>query len=135
MSGILRDSIIVRNAYKLIPLLVLVWGLSRGLGKSKSLFSFSYAVAVQNEVNNIARRMGQDALTGMELPSPEKFADYIHGNFARQEGVNRDQAIDMWGNPYTLVYDGGVARVISAGPDKKLGTPDDIVAEAKLAQQ
>ena len=133
-GAIIRESIIVRNAYKLVPLIVLAIGLSKGVGKSKSLFHFNYAVAVQSEVNAIARRITQDALTGMTVPTPEDFVTYIHNNFRKQESISRDQAVDLWGTPYSLSVEGGVGRVASAGPDKKPGTSDDLVAEARLVE-
>ncbi len=45
---------------------------------------------------------------------------------------------DPWGSPYSIVCtEDDDITVISAGPDKKIGTPDDIVAppEAKVADQ
>lgn len=130
--SVFSNSLIFRNAYKLVPLLVLGYGLSKGVGRGKSLFSFSSAISVQTEVNNIARRIQQTSMMGDPVPTPETFAEFVHANFQQTEGVNRDQAIDFWGQPYVLTIDGAVARVISAGPDRKLGTADDIVAEARL---
>lgn len=127
-----KDSIIFRNAYKLVPLLVLAYGLSKGIGRGKSLGNFSYAVTVQSEVNNIARRIRQDSAMGDKIPTAEEFPDWIRSNFRKKEGIHRDQAIDLWGNPYGLSIDGAMAKVISAGADKKLGTADDIVADAQI---
>jgi len=44
---------------------------------------------------------------------------------------------DPWGSPYSIVCEEDDVTVISAGPDKKMGTPDDIVAppDAKVAQE
>jgi type II secretory pathway pseudopilin PulG len=44
---------------------------------------------------------------------------------------------DPWGTPYKIVCADDDVTVISAGPDKKMGTDDDIVAppDAKVARE
>ena len=45
-------------------------------------------------------------------------------------GTNRDfsKRHDPWATPYRITTTGTNTEVRSAGPDKKFGTPDDIVA-------
>lgn len=40
-----------------------------------------------------------------------------------------DRVDDSWGNRFRVVCDGSATAVRSAGPDEKLGTPDDIRVE------
>lgn len=40
-----------------------------------------------------------------------------------------DRVDDSWGNRFRVVCDGSATIVRSAGPDEKLGTPDDIRVE------
>lgn len=128
----LKDSIIARNAYKLIPLLLLAAGLSKGLGRGKSLFNFSYAVSVQAEINDYARRIQNDSAIGEPVPAPETFGDWLRKNFHKADDVHRDQGVDLWGTPYVLRMTAEGARIISAGPDKIYDTADDLVANARL---
>jgi hypothetical protein len=71
-------------------------------------------------------RMGHP---GEECPSVARLrADKI---------VDKESNIaDPWGSTYSIVCTEDDIKVISAGPDKKIGTPDDIVAppEAAVAQ-
>ena len=39
----------------------------------------------------------------------------------------RELHLDPWGNSYVLVHGPGGAALVSAGPDKQLGTADDIL--------
>jgi hypothetical protein len=68
---------------------------------------------------------------GEECPSVARLrADKITDKESKTE--------DPWGSPYTIVCtEDDDITVISPGPDKKVGTPDDIVAppEAKVAEQ
>lgn len=44
--------------------------------------------------------------------------------------LGRDERVDdSWGNRFRVVCDGSTTVVRSAGPDEKLGTPDDIRVE------
>ena len=40
--------------------------------------------------------------------------------------------MDSWGTTYRLEVRGPVVRVISAGPDRTFGTPDDMVETGEL---
>lgn len=123
---------LLSKAYRVAPVVILIIGISKGVGKSKGFKGYSYTLAAQNELNGIARVLHTDSMSAMELPTPEQFADYIRKNVIRKENVNRDPATDMWGTGYQLTIEGRTARVSSAGPDKQFGTSDDIVAEARL---
>jgi prepilin-type N-terminal cleavage/methylation domain-containing protein len=49
----------------------------------------------------------------------------------------QSNTLDPWGTQYSIVCEDDDVTVISAGPDKKIGTPDDIVAppQAKVAHE
>ncbi|RKY17548.1 MAG: hypothetical protein DRP63_03535 [Planctomycetota bacterium] len=50
---------------------------------------------------------------------------------ASKKRLRRNAYLDPWGTPYRLYYAGGRWRAVSAGPDRKFGTPDDITAEGR----
>jgi len=50
---------------------------------------------------------------------------------ASQKRLRRNAYLDPWGTPYRLYYADGRWRAVSAGPDRKFGTPDDITAEGR----
>jgi len=55
----------------------------------------------------------------------------------RQDRRQRIEHRDPWGSPHSIVCTEDDITVISTGPGKKIGTPDDIVAppEAAIAQR
>jgi general secretion pathway protein G len=49
--------------------------------------------------------------------------------------VKRAVPADPWGTPYAYAASGGFYTVTSAGPDRRLGTPDDVATPAPLTTQ
>ncbi len=61
--------------------------------------------------------------------NPASPSELLDGGF-----ITRELATDPWGNDYRLEYgeDGRTVRVLSAGPDKKIGTKDDLSIEENI---
>ena len=52
----------------------------------------------------------------------------IYMEFKKDDAPLDDQIVDAWGTPYEMLGDDkGITVIRSAGKDKKLGTPDDVV--------
>jgi hypothetical protein len=58
-------------------------------------------------------------------PDIVKLTDILHPNFIQE--LIRD---DGWGQPIQYQVTGSTFRVVSSGPDHRLGTPDDLVVAA-----
>jgi len=50
-------------------------------------------------------------------------------HWAPQKRLHRNAYLDPWGTPYRLYVAGGRCCAVSAGPDRRFGTPDDITAK------
>lgn len=119
---------------KLIPVLIVSGGLYKNQDKFKKILDFYTIAGVQIEMSNICKVIQLDSIDG-EAPSddPARFAEFIRQNIKSQNGSgNRDFSKDMWGSSYKLELKKRVATVVSAGPDKKFGTEDDIRASTDL---
>ena len=119
---------------KLLPLLVAAGGVYKNQDKIKQLFDFSAGLGSQMEMATICKVIHLDSLDG-SIPSSDldSFAAYIRANIKPQKGqAMRDFSKDMWGTPYRLEVKKRVATVISAGPDKKFDTGDDVRASTDL---
>lgn len=60
---------------------------------------------------------------------PKDVQELLDGGY-----INKSLAMDPWKNNFQLQYDDatGIFKVISAGPDKKIGTKDDITQDFNL---
>lgn len=90
---------------------------------------------VQSKVNSQRReaaniRIGEIVALaeskGGQLPAPKGFKAFVDRGLPNQ----RNAGTDPWGTPYYLKRDKFNFRVGSAGPDKVVGTEDDIVSKA-----
>lgn len=85
-----------------------------------------YSWQVNSRTAEITRRLEEEIERGKPIPSDAAFHDFLRTSFFGADGH-----LDPWGNPYVLKRQ-RVAnretsfRVVSAGPDGKLNTPDDI---------
>ncbi len=82
---------------------------------------------VNNRVEEITRKLEAEGASGAALPGDAaNFKTFLSRSF-----FGADAHLDPWGNPYVLQRQRVAgretsARVVSAGPDGKLGTADDI---------
>ena len=71
---------------------------------------------------------------GTPLPTPEQFPEFVRANMVshRSGSTPKDVSLDHWSTAYRLEYVGSKVRVVSAGPDKKFDTSDDVFSERDL---
>ena len=118
----------------MLPLLIATGGAYKNQDKIKQALNFFTVASVQVEMSNICKVIKLDSIDG-EIPSedPEKFAAFIRANIKAQNGAEgRDFSKDMWNTPYRLEIKKRVATVISAGPDQKFNTKDDVRATTDI---
>lgn len=119
---------------KMLPLLIVGGGAYKNQDKINQALNFFTVASVQVEMSNICKVIKLDSIDG-EVPSddPEKFAQYVRANIKAQNGAQgRDYSKDMWNIPYKLELKNRVATVVSAGPDQKFNTKDDVRASTDL---
>ena len=88
-------------------------------------------LAVQYEMNGIARTMQMDQQTDNELPDDMEFGEYLREHMTVSPGAKRDTAKDPWGNRYALERGTNWFEVRSPGPDGIHGTNDDLASGAE----
>ncbi len=55
-------------------------------------------------------------------------------DLVREKFMQPELTRDPWGEPYAITCDDSGASVTSAGPDKKQGTPDDVVSSSRTVK-
>ncbi len=119
---------------KLIPLLIMIVGVTANADKIKPLLNRATDATTQFEVNALTQRIVTDVVTGGTRPTPDEFAEYVRANMgaSEQSKVERDVSRDQYGTPYRVRYPEGAVIVSSAGPDKKFDTSDDVYSKRKF---
>jgi len=81
------------------------------------------------QLKSISHYLKLKTLSGEEIPlfDDKNFKKFLMENMDGAAGVNH---LDPWGQPYSLTTKNSKAIVVSAGPDKKLQTDDDIYSES-----
>lgn len=83
-----------------------------------------FSWTTRDRVDRLAFEVGREAARRGEEPTPWDFQRVLR----RMYGSRHDARLDPWGTPYSLRSAGGRFRVLSAGPDRRRGTADDIVS-------
>lgn len=84
--------------------------------------------STQDEMERIVGDLETELQTGFNLPSRgQGFQDWLRKNY--QGSSSRE---DSWGGEYILQVRRRTFRVVSAGPDREMGTLDDIVVTGQL---
>jgi hypothetical protein len=124
---------------KLIPLLTVAGGAAASSPKLKAqiakIVETTQVVVTQQEISDIAKMIYLDTIDGTQ-PKPEEFAAYLKRNMRTKDGINRDTSKDQWGQSYRLTYNKQRRElvVLSAGPDTRYETEDDIRGSYPLDQ-
>lgn len=117
---------------KLMPLVTVAGGAAASSPNVKAqlekMLDTTKVVAVQSEVNDLAKMVYIEFITEDVRIKPEDFQEYVRKNMRVKGKSKRDTSIDVWGTPYGLAYDDKARRlyVISAGPDLEYNTDDDV---------
>jgi hypothetical protein len=117
---------------KLIPMVIMGVGLQQGLKNAEPLLDYTRIFAVQTEINSISQIIHLESLDGQRL-DPSQFEGFLKKHMSVQgKDATRDVSKDIWGSSYKLEVRDNFATVISAGPDKKFGTNDDVRGSTRL---
>jgi hypothetical protein len=117
---------------RLLPAAVMTAGLYKGMDKFKPLLESANVVRAQMELRSINQLLTAEALTEKTV-EPSAFPAYLRRNLVLQASdQQRDTSLDPWGNVYQLRIEPGRWIVVSAGPDKEMGTPDDLQTSVRL---
>lgn len=108
--------------YRAVPLVITMGGVAAVVDDNNPIFNQARTALVQYEINAMSRDLVYRTVGKNEKVTPANFSEYLRKNMSSQ----RDPAMDMWGSAYVLLKDQGNYTIISLGPDKKLGTEDDI---------
>jgi len=84
------------------------------------------SVAVKMELQQLAYLVYIDTIDGT-VPNPRTFPNFIRRN-ALITTSRKDSAKDYWGTYYRFWFTSSQFLIVSAGPDRKFGTEDDIQA-------
>jgi hypothetical protein len=126
------------SLFKLIPAATLAFGGVANKDKIemqiRKVTDLARIVGVQQEVNSIAKMIYLDSLEDNVI-TENQFIDYVKTHMRSKAGTHRsDTSKDLWGTVYRLEMnkDARSFKVLSAGPDKQVGSGDDIFAGYKL---
>ena len=85
-------------------------------------------------MNSLAADCGKEKVRESKMPALIN-ALYHNPDWLGWKGPYLDGVFypdDGWGMPYEFEHSGSVIRLISGGPDRKIGTHDDIIAIAQM---
>jgi len=81
-----------------------------------------YSWKTNSRLGEITRMLEAESAAGRRVPTTsEGLTSILEVNAAFGGGTE-----DAWGTPFQMVRSGFTVRVVSAGPDRVLGTPDDL---------
>ena len=125
----------ITSLLRLLPMILMIFGVMRVLKKSDRFVSATKQVVVQSEISDILRFIHLDAIDGPQgVPTSQGFADYLRRNMKTDgHGASRDVSLDLWQSPYQIEMMGNRVIVKSAGPDRVFGSADDIASGLDIA--
>lgn len=107
-------------------------------GKGGKRFASKQEQDVQKSLSNLAIALGRFRYHTGDWPTDEEGLDILASDKVIKRGWNgpyiRKVVKDPWGNPYIYMRgrEEDLPTLFSAGPDGKIGTPDDRMADRKL---
>ena len=105
----------------------------RAFEKSVDILGTVQTTASGVEMNEIARAVRMHYLETNRLPT-DNFSAFLRESMAQAGGKRtRDPSADLWGTAFRIEKTPKGFRVLSAGPDRKWGTPDDLAAGSTLS--
>jgi len=84
-------------------------------------------LAYMTEYNRLPPSSDNQKLAAALLGANARLITFVA--FSKRELNTNQEIVDRWGTPLQITFQGAsTIQVISAGPDKTFGTPDDIVS-------
>lgn len=94
----------------------------------KPVINYFKIILTKHEMSTMARSITVKAIGKGIVPTPANFRQYIRDSMQS----SRDPSLDQWNTPYAFERKGKQGLIVCLGPDKKRGTPDDIVYQVTL---
>lgn len=95
---------------------------------AEEVVGWAQSVLAQAEMDGMADVVLMEHTAGGFVPTQGELAGFLRQNMKTTPGVNRDVALDHWGNRYEIEDRGDGFRLISAGPDGVFDNDDDVVS-------
>ncbi len=128
IEAIRRAKRVVERGVTLVEVLIVVAIMALIAGGVGFLVLPKYRDAQIKTAKTTARNIRNVATQAMALKGGE--CPSVQSLIADKELDSAGDTKDPWGGPYTIKCDADDVSVSSAGPDKKEGTPDDILVGA-----
>ncbi len=117
---------------RLLPLLILLLALWTVTSSLSNLQHYAKGVATQYELDVFAQQIAKSH----RMPDSDEFDTYLKTHFKvgqlRGFPHRMDASSDFWFSLYRLETQGKRFRVVSAGPDQRFGTSDDLYSEGQI---
>jgi hypothetical protein len=98
------------------------WTTERLAGPLSPVTNWYKGIRAESELEKAARLMVGQRNQGMRLPDPARIGEYLNRYDIATDGL------DPWGTPYLMVQEPDSVALVSAGPDGRYGTDDDVAA-------
>jgi hypothetical protein len=98
------------------------WTAERLEGPLSPVTNWYKSIRAEAELGKAARLMVGQRNQGMRLPDPERFQEFLNRHDIATDGL------DPWGTPYLMVQEADSIALVSAGPDRRYETDDDLAA-------
>lgn len=106
------------------PSMATAWAWTAGKleGPLSPITNWYRGVRAEAELDKAVRLMVVQRNQGARLPEPTGLTEFLNRNDIAAEGL------DPWDMPYLMVQEADSLALISAGPDRRYETEDDLVA-------
>jgi hypothetical protein len=123
---------------KLVPLVVMGGIAAHSGGAIKERMAGAMGVAdkvvTRQRMTAIIEAATVHAAAGepVEVGSPRAFKVFVKKAVRIKGNAKADASVDQWGTPLKCELKGQLIALVSAGPDKKFGSKDDIKASGDI---
>jgi hypothetical protein len=123
MTGLF--TLLIRFIWRLLPLLVILYGLRHGTAQARKAFKAAQDVVLVtisgSDLNSAKSVIELQFIDG--TPPPDDIVKFMRKNVRSRR---HDVGVDPWGTEYKSSYDGRNLTIYSCGPDTVCGNSDDL---------
>jgi hypothetical protein len=98
------------------------WTAEQLAGPLSPVTNWYKGIRAEAELEKAARLMVGQRNQGMRLPEPARVGEFLNRHEIATDGL------DPWGTPYLMVQEADSVALVSAGPDGRYDTDDDLAA-------
>ncbi len=95
------------------------------MARTEAALTPAYRRYADWRIERLAELLDAEVQRGRGLPTPQTFTSFV-----QRALLSESAALDPWGTPYFLKHEFFSVRAGSAGPDRRIGTEDDILSRA-----